>query len=250
MNTQEKAFKESISLCLILERQWQYIQRVLRQDITKDGALQLLQGLLLLMESLERSDTKVKLLQELMSAQERAIVHEDEGNLDTATRSTVQIKCEEISKRLAKGPRILSRPLTADPFLAKFFYKEACIYDAPFCETWCAQKPEEIKLQVQYWLHHLEPVRQACEMILWLVRSSESYEDITVSAGFYRNGDIDDILKLSLVRVNYTQDNIYPVVSISHKWLVINLYQGQWVESSYQLMQVKDAVELSVAFCR
>ena len=71
MMIEEKAFKDAIGLCISLERQWQFLQRVLRQDLDYDSALQLLQGLLILMESLERSDTKVKLLQELMSAQDR-----------------------------------------------------------------------------------------------------------------------------------------------------------------------------------
>lgn len=247
---EEKAFKDAIGLCIGLERQWLYLQRVLRQDLDRDSSLQLLQGILMLMESLERSDTKVKLLQELMSAQDRAEVTENAGGIDTATKSTVQAKCEEIAKKLAKGPRILSRPLTAEPFLAKFFYKEASIYDAPFSDTWRSQKPEEIKLQVQYWLHHLEPVWQAVEMILWLVRSSASFTDIHIESGFFRDGNCPELLKLALVRVQYDEAYIYPVVTIAHRWLVITLYEGKWVDGSYKLSQSNVSLNASIAICR
>ena len=147
------------------------------------------------------------------------------------------------------GPRILSRHLTADPFLAKFFYKEASIYDAPFADTWRSQKPEEIKLQVQYWLHHLEPVWQAVEMILWLVRSSASFVNIQIESGFFRDSISPELLKLSLVRVQYEGVSVYPVVSIAHRWLVITLYEGKWVEGAYKLSQSSASINASIAVC-
>jgi len=249
MVVQEKAFKDSIAMCLGIERKWLYIQRLMRHDLDEDSSLLLLQSLLMLMETLERSDTKVKLLQELMSSQDRADISEVDGDIDTATKSTVKYKCEDIAKKLAMGPRILSKPLTSDPFLAKFFYKEASIYDSPFCDTWRMQRTEEIKLQLQYWIHHLEPVWQAVEMTLWLVRAPVAYENINIDSGFYRKSGTN-LLKLSLARVQYDAIDIYPVISISHRWLVINLYQGLWHEGSFQVKQLERPQTIGLALCR
>ena len=86
-------------------------------------------------------------------------------------------------------------------------------------------------------------------MILWLVRAPVPYKDINITSGFYRESSIN-VLKLSLVRVQYNAKNIYPVISISHRWLVINLYQGIWSKGSYQLMQLESPQSIGLAQCR
>ena len=176
----EKGFKDAINLCLDIERQWSCIQGVLSQEVDEYRAISLLSSVLRLMETLSRSDAKVLLIQELNQISEKALNLSD--NVDgVVTASSIKIKSEEVAKKLAMGPRILAATLISDPFLSKCYYKQVDIYNSPICDTWKKQTSQEILLQAQYWLHALEVVYQACELVLWVIRASADFKPTNAS---------------------------------------------------------------------
>lgn len=244
----EKGFKDAINLCLDIERQWSCIQGVLSQEVDENRAISLLSSVLRLMETLSRSDAKVLLIQELNQISEKALNLSD--NVDgVVTASSIKIKSEEVAKKLAMGPRILAATLISDPFLSKCYYKQVDIYNSPICDTWKKQTSQEILLQAQYWLHALEVVYQACELVLWVIRASADFKPTNASQGFYREQEMQDILKLSLVRIRYDNPRIYPNVSVAHRWLVITFFEGCWQDGAYQHIQLKEDISCELSLC-
>lgn len=247
MFIEEKGFKESVNLCLAIEQQWLSIQSILALDLDEHSALQLLSSILRLMTTLSRSDAKVLLIQELSSVSEQTeLLDNMEGVVEV---SSIKLKCEEVAKKLAMGPRILAAGLIADPFLSQCYYQQINIYDAALCNTWRRQSTQEIKLQVQYWIHSLSVVYQACELILWMMRSRGSFISIAAENGYYRDKEVSDLLRLNLVRIKYLRSDVHPSVSIAHRWLVVTFYSGVWNEGSYQHIQLKDTINAEVALC-
>ena len=229
-------FKDSVKMCLELERQWLYIQDLLALELDHNLSIQLLSSILKLMDMLSRSDIKVKLIKELTGLHEklRIIEESESSDEDISTTTTIKMRCDEISKKLAMGPRILAGPLITDPFLSKCYHRQIDIFDSPPCNTWRLQAPEEIKLQCQYWLHTLDPTWQAIEAILWSLRASAVFQPIHVESGFYRDKNHQDILGLAMVRVRHSIKAMHPVAAISHRWLAVTFYQGSWVDGAYQ----------------
>lgn len=244
----EKGFKDAINLCLDIERQWRCIQGMLSEEVDEYRSISLLASVLRLMETLSRSDAKVLLIQELNIVAERSLAFSDTTD-GVVTASSIKLKSEEVIKKLAMGPRILSATLVSDPFLSKCFYKQVDIYNSPICDTWRKQTSQEILLQVQYWLHALEVVYQACELILWVIRSSGGFKSIDVCQGFYKEQEMQDILKLSLVRVRYDNPVTYPNISVAHRWLVVTFFKGSWQDGAYQHVQLKEDVLCELSLC-
>lgn len=247
----EKSFKESISLCLSIEREWILINQTLSHDIVTSEALHILDRLVCLMRILERSDAKVKLLHELAGSynnfdnMEEALNRQDEVML-----SSLQDSCNQVSRALTTSSRILSRKLISDPFLSKFFYRQESVYSSIHAEIWAKQSNNSIKEQMWHWLKQIENVWHAVEMILWVVRYSGGFKDITVKSGFHRENISEDVLRLSLIRVRRNQVEIFPSLSLAQHWLVITIYQMGWKDGTYQAEQITHDVDLSIALCK
>lgn len=248
----EFGFKDSIKMCLELERQWLYVQDILRMDLDPNLSIQLLSSILKLMDMLSRSDAKVKLIKELTGLHAKLRVLEEGGESteeDLSTATKIKLRCDEVSKKLAMGPRILSGPLITDPFLSKCYHRQIDIFDSPECNTWRLQAPQEIKLQCQFWLHTLEPTWQSVEAILWSVRASSSFQSTAITSGFYRDKGQQDLLELMMVRVKHAEKSIHPVAAISHRWLAITFYEGRWVEGAYQHIKYEQDMVVDLSLC-
>jgi cell division FtsZ-interacting protein ZapD len=247
----EKSFKESISLCLSIEREWMLINQTLSRDIVTSDALHILDRLIYLMQVLERSDAKVKLLHELAGSyskfdeMEEVLNHQDEVML-----STLKDSCNQVSRALTTSSRILSRKLISDPFLSKFYYRQENVYSSIHAEIWSKQSNYLVKEQMYHWLKQIENVWHAVEMILWVVRYSGSFKDINVKAGFHRENVSEDTLRLSLIRVRRKQADIFPSLSLVQHWLVVTVYQMGWKDETYQSQQIIHDVDLSIALCK
>jgi cell division FtsZ-interacting protein ZapD len=248
MHIQEKSFNESVSLCLTIEKHWLFLQRGLDQGINADKALLLLTYVLRLMELLARSDTKIKLLQELSYFEERIQNLKFDESDDSHVKQAL-LKRDDVVKKLTHASRILAAPLLVDPFLRQFYYRQECLYDSPACETWCAQSEEEIKLQIHYWMHFLTAAWQSVEIILWSIRATGVYQDVTVQSGVYRHEGDSGVLNISLVRVSQPSHIIYPVLSVARRWLVLTLYEGRWSEGAYKHEQLAREHRIQLAVC-
>lgn len=246
----EKAFKESISLCLAIERDWILIHQTLQRDIAPSEALHVLFRLIDLMQTLERSDAKVKLLHELTGCYEKFERMESAASQEGVMVSTLKDQCNEVSRALAVSSRILSRQLISDPFLSKFYYRQENVYHSIYAEIWSKQAQENIKEQMYHWLQKIEKVWHAVEMVLWVVRFNGGFKDIQVKSGFHRENISEDVLKLSLVRVKRHQPELFPSLSLAQHWLVITVYQMVWKAEQYESEQITHDVELSVALCK
>lgn len=247
----EKSFKESISLCLSIEREWVLINEALDRDVTTSEALHILDRLIYLMQVLERSDAKVKLLHELAGSYSKFDDMEEVlNNQDEVMLSTLQDTCNQVSRALTTSSRILSRKLISDPFLSKFFYRQENVYSSIHAEIWAKQSSNSIKEQMRHWLKQIENVWHAVEMILWVVRYSGGFRKISVKSGFHRENVSEDVLRLSLIRVRRQQPEIFPSLSLVQHWLVITVYQMGWKEGTYQSEQITHDVELSIALCK
>lgn len=246
----EKSFKESISLCLAIEREWLLINQSVNRNITPSSALHLLDRLIALLHILERSDAKVKLLHELGNCHAKFDEMEDAFNNEGVMLSTLKEQCNQVSRLLTVSSRILPRKLMSDPFLSRFYYRQEGVYDSTYAELWSRQPEEMIKEQVWHWLNEIESVWNAVEMILWVVRYSGSYREVHVKSGFHRENISEDVLRLSLVRVKRNQVELFPNLSLAQHWLVITAYIMEWADGTYQSKQISHDVNLFIALCK
>lgn len=246
----EKALKESLTLCLSIEREWLLIQEVLDREIGHEEALHVLDRLVQLMVLLERSDAKVKLLNELAHSFEKIDEMEREGGSQVTMLSTLRSRCNQVSKALTTSSRILSRGLISDNFLSRFYYKQDPIYGSIHAEIWSKQSSSILKEQIQYWLSELEVVWHAVEMILWMVRSSGSFSSVMVTAGFHRESIKQDVMRVSMIRVRRDRVDFLPSLTLAQHWLVITVYQMIWEQQAYQMKKLEHDVSLSIALCK
>lgn len=246
----EKAFKESISLCLSIERQWLLIQEELAKAIGPGNALHILDRLIHLMEILERNDAKVRLLQELANCGSKIDLLSTSFDGEVLTATKLKDRCDKVSRSLTVASRVLSRNLMSDGFLSRFYYRQENVYDSIYADIWSKQQSKDIKMEVQAWLAELDHVWQAVEMILWLVRSSGHFQEIKVGSGFHRENLVQDIMKISMVRVQRPQLDLLPSLTMAQHWLVITVYKMMWSEGTYQAKQSSEPISVSLALCR
>lgn len=247
----EKAFKESIALCLNIEQQWLLIQEILqKKELTQVSALSALDRLIHLMGVLERSDTKVKLLQELANCEEKILSLAPAFDDGETTTTKLKSQCYDVSRSLTVSSRILARQLMNDVFLARFYYRQENVYESMHAKVWANQSSDEIRGQVCYWLKHLENVWEAIEMILWVVRSTGNFEKVQVQSGFHRENIKNDMMKISLVRINRERLQILPSLTMAQHWLVVTMYETFWDGESYQSKQLEKPTEVLLSLCR
>lgn len=250
MHIYEKAFRESIHLCLTIEREWLLIHQSLNSAMSSVDGLHVLDRLIHLMHILERSDAKVKLLQELSRCYARFEEGGDHQMHEGVQLSVLKEKCNEVSRGLTISSRILSRVLMSDPFLSKFYYNQEQVYHSIYAEIWSKQPSASIKEQMHSWLKQLECTWYAVEMILWLTRSGGQFKDIMVASGFHKEDIKQDVMSLSLVRVKRQQPDLFPSLSLVQHWLVITVYQMKWFEQVYHYQQVNEETPLSIVLCK
>lgn len=250
MYVYEQAFKESVRLILEIENQWLRIHDLIGHDLSPHHSAMVLKELVRLIEMLDRSDIKAKLLQELSNAQQRAVKVKSLGLLDEDSFNEFNYSCESVSKKLAVSSRVLSKALLEDPLLSSLFYKQETIYSSFYCDTWRWQPEEEKKLQISYWLDKLGTIHQAIRLIMWIIRASAQFKTVKIESGFYRDSMIGkDIVDVTLVRINCENANIHPTVSIAKHWVALTLYESAWQGGAYVSESQKTNIDVGVAIC-
>ena len=246
----EQAFKESVRLILMIEQQWQRIQELIETELSPKSSEMVLNELIRLLEMLDRSDIKVKLLQELTGAQERAAKLFEEDAISEQDFDEFKHSCESTAKKLAMASRVLSKSLLEDPLLSALFYKQTTIYTSFYCDTWRWQSEEEKKLQVSYWMDKLSSVYHAVRLIMWIVRASGQFRSVNIVSGFYRDSMIGrDVLDVSLIRINCESPKVHPTVSIAKHWVALTLYASQWDDGVFRAVSQKEDMTVGLAIC-
>jgi len=170
-----------------------------------------------LLDVFERGEIRTEILKELGRQQRKLLNWSEVPGVDEQRITALRKQLESRSTILMSAPRI-GQQLREDRLVALVRQRlnipgGCCSFDLPTLHLWLHLPQESRDDQVSQWLASLNPVQQALDLILDIVRNSVPYRKQTSLNGFYQNNsDEADLLRLKL----NTSEPIYPQIS-GHK---------------------------------
>ncbi|MCS3433102.1 cell division protein ZapD [Klebsiella sp. BIGb0407] len=170
-----------------------------------------------LLDVFERGEMRTEILKELGRQQRKLLSWSEVPGVDEQRIATLRKQLESCSTVLMSAPRI-GQQLREDRLIALVRQRlnipgGCCSFDLPTLHLWLHLPQESRDNQVSQWLASLNPIQQALDLILDIIRNSVPYRKQTSLNGFYQNNsDEADLLRLKLD----TSEPIYPQIS-GHK---------------------------------
>lgn len=170
-----------------------------------------------LLDVFERGEMRTEVLKELGRQQRKLLSWSEVPGVDEQRIATLRKQLENCSTVLMSAPRI-GQQLREDRLIALVRQRLSipggcCSFDLPTLHLWLHLPQESRDSQVSLWLASLNPIQQALDLILDIIRNSVPYRKQTSLNGFYQNNsDEADLLRLKLDTI----EPIYPQIS-GHK---------------------------------
>lgn len=170
-----------------------------------------------LLDVFERGDIRTEMLKELERQQRKLQAWNEVPGVDQSRIDAVRQQLKNSGSILMAAPRI-GQFLREDRLIALVRQRLSipggcCSFDLPTLHMWLHAPQQQRDAQVEIWLASLEPLNQALDLILDLVRNSAPFRKQTSLNGFYQdNGDDADLLRLQLD----LSSQLYPQIS-GHK---------------------------------
>ena len=170
-----------------------------------------------LLDVFERGEMRTEILKELGRQQRKLLSWSEVPGVDEQRIATLRKQLENCSTVLMSAPRI-GQQLKEDRLIALVRQRLSipggcCSFDLPTLHLWLHLPQQNRDNQVSQWLASLNPIQQALDLILDIIRNSVPYRKQTSLNGFYQNNsDEADLLRLKLD----TSEPIYPQIS-GHK---------------------------------
>ena len=170
-----------------------------------------------LLDVFERGEMRTEVLKELGRQQRKLLSWSEVPGVDEQRIATLRKQLENCSTVLMSAPRI-GQQLREDRLIALVRQRlnipgGCCSFDLPTLHLWLHLPQESRDSQVSQWLASLNPIQQALDLILDIIRNSVPYRKQTSLNGFYQNNsDEADLLRLKLDTI----EPIYPQIS-GHK---------------------------------
>lgn len=170
-----------------------------------------------LLDVFERGEMRTEILKELGRQQRKLLSWSEVPGVDEQRIATLRKQLENCSTVLMSAPRI-GQQLREDRLIALVRQRlnipgGCCSFDLPTLHLWLHLPQENRDSQVSQWLASLNPLQQALDLILDIIRNSVPYRKQTSLNGFYQNNsDEADLLRLKL----NTLEPMYPQIS-GHK---------------------------------
>lgn len=170
-----------------------------------------------LLDVFERGEMRTEILKELGRQQRKLLSWSEVPGVDEQRIEALGNQLEICSSTLMSAPRI-GQQLREDRLIALVRQRLSipggcCSFDLPTLHLWLHLPQESRDSQISHWLASINPLQQALDLILDIIRHSAPYRKQTSLNGFYQNSSDDaDLLRLKL----NMSEPIYPQIS-GHK---------------------------------
>ena len=170
-----------------------------------------------LLDVFERGEVRTELLKELERQQRKLNQWDDVPGVDRDRIEALRQQLKSSGSVLISAPRI-GQLLREDRLIALVRQRLSipggcCSFDLPTLHIWLHSPQAQRDTQVERWLKSLQPLTQAMDLVLDLIRHSAAFRKQTSLNGFFQdNGDDADLLRLQLA----LEEQLYPQIS-GHK---------------------------------
>ena len=170
-----------------------------------------------LLDVFERGEVRTELLKELERQQRKLKQWDEVPGVDKSRTEALRQQLKNSGAILMSAPRV-GQVLREDRLIGLVRQRLSipggcCSFDLPTLHMWLHAPQSQRDAQVTHWLGSLEPMNQALNMILDLVRNSAPFRKQTSLNGFFQdNGEDADLLRLQLE----LKEQLYPQIS-GHK---------------------------------
>ena len=170
-----------------------------------------------LLDVLERGEVRTELLKELERQQHKLKLWDEVPGVDRSVTENLRQKLKNCGTTLMSAPRI-GQLLREDRLIGLVRQRLSipggcCSFDLPTLHIWLHSPQAQRDAQVERWLDSLQPLTQALDPILELIRNSASFRKQTSLNGFFQdNGEDANLLRLQLA----LECQVYPQIS-GHK---------------------------------
>ena len=210
--TFEHPLNERIRNILRLEFLFQQTGRYLHGEAAWDSRA-LVNGLMEILAVFGRADLKTEIIKELERNIATLEALSENPGVDSQRLTAILRRLEELRERLQQTGGQLGQELRDDEFLNAVRQRSTipggtCAFDLPAYHRWL-QRPSEERIETQSrWYATLDPVRQAVELVLKLLRNSAEATLESAPNGVYQR-NLDTSVPYQLIRVMLPSNSPY-----------------------------------------
>ncbi|MBB1198781.1 cell division protein ZapD [Enterobacteriaceae bacterium 89] len=198
-----------------------------------------------LLDVFERGEVRTELLKELERQQRKLKQWDEVPGVDKTRIESLRQQLKNSGAILMSAPRV-GQVLREDRLIGLVRQRLSipggcCSFDLPTLHMWLHAPQSQRDAQVNYWLESLEPMNQALNLILDLVRNSAQFRKQTSLNGFFQdNGEDADLLRLQLE----LNEQLYPQIS-GHK----SRFAIRFMPLDSENGQVPERLDFELACC-
>jgi len=188
--TYEQPLNEHIRVCLRLEQLFVQVQHWLHGTNTWDSRAALA-GILEVLNVLDRPDLKTRLVKELSRFSAQLTRYTETPNVDHSKLNSVLLELNQTIEQLHNLQGRIAQGLRDNDFLISIRQHltnpgGGCSFDAPAYHYWINQPASERIAQLKLWLDSLKTVQFSINLMLRLIRQSNSPQWRQATSGFYQ----------------------------------------------------------------
>lgn len=216
-NFYEQPLNERVRTLLRLEFLFRQVQHYLQEESEWDSRAALA-GLFEVLTIIGRSDLKTETIKELERLQTNLSRHQQSPYVDRERLGGFLQQIEGLSDALRAHHMQLGQALKENQFLHSIRQRSAipggtCDFDLPGYHYWLSLPAERRIMDLGDWFQNFDPIRNATELILQLIRNSAPLEPQLAKKGFYQQ-NLSLNTPYQLVRVVLPSDSgCFPEIS-------------------------------------
>ncbi len=243
----EHPLNERIRTMLRLEHLFTLAMHYMRGQSSWDSRI-FVTTLIDILDIFSRGDLKNELIKELERSATTLKNLMANPNVDGARLATILKAMEHLIENLYGLKNQPGHELREDEFLSAVRQRStipggSCDFDLPAYHRWLEQPWEQREVEQKQWFSQLDPIRQAIELLLKMIRNSADPHNASSDAGSYQQS-LDSTQPYQLLRVSLPADSPY-YAEISGSRHRFNIRFLQHVEGRAQLADQPVAFQIT-----
>ncbi len=247
----EQPLNERVRNFLRLEHLFSIIESRYDQSTSWDFRF-LLESMLEIVDLLSRSDLKAELIKELEKHSSMLISLKDNPAVDQSRLVAINENIIQILKKLRESDYQPGNSLKTSELVNSFKQRTSipggtCNFDLPRFHHWLNLPIQKKRHDIQNWFKDIEPIKQAVEFALEMLRNSTNPSTETAEEGFYQR-PIEPNLSCQLIRVLLPEvSSFYPEISGGKHRFTVRFMQSN--DSADRPIQTDSNVEFELHCC-
>ncbi len=246
----EQPLSEQMRICLKLEQLFNQLTHFMEDPSASPQAVTMLVRIL---EVIERPDLKSKLTQMLNQYAKSLSALEQKPGVDSTALQKLLDQLNTLIKSYHSNTQRIGKALRQNEFLKQLKSQLAspggiCQFRLPAYTLWLNKSNAERQQNLVEWLSELSDLQNTVHLILKLTRGSSQPQMITGKSGYYHQ-NLDPNAPCELIRVQLSNDDIYPEFSVGRHRLTIRFLKTDYTHSG-RSKQVKANIEFQLSCCR